>query len=226
MPEKKSSQPETFQCPACGAPLELPKDAASIQCPYCHHVVIVPESLRTASSLSTHEPDVPDTARIQEIIVIARSGNKIEAIKQYRELTGVGLKEAKDAVEALMAGRPVEITVKKGDQISVGEDISELVRSGRKIDAIKLYREQTGLGLKESKEAIEAIEAAQKWGNLLTDEGDIQKHSPFPTPAPIINEYQPSRMEGCITKAAVVIVALAILLGCLTPVLIQLFDRK
>ena len=30
-----------------------------------------------------------------------QSGNKIEAIKLYRELTGAGLKEAKDAVERI-----------------------------------------------------------------------------------------------------------------------------
>ncbi|HTK73728.1 MAG TPA: ribosomal protein L7/L12 [Gemmataceae bacterium] len=34
---------------------------------------------------------------------LADDGRKIEAIKLYREETGVGLKEAKDAVEAYMA---------------------------------------------------------------------------------------------------------------------------
>lgn len=37
----------------------------------------------------------------QEIMMLLRSGRKIEAIKVYREKTGVGLKEAKDAVERL-----------------------------------------------------------------------------------------------------------------------------
>jgi large subunit ribosomal protein L7/L12 len=32
-----------------------------------------------------------------------RAGNRIEAIRRYRELNGTGLKEAKDAVEALEA---------------------------------------------------------------------------------------------------------------------------
>ena len=32
---------------------------------------------------------------------LLRSGNKLEAIKLYREITGVGLKEAKDAVDAM-----------------------------------------------------------------------------------------------------------------------------
>ena len=36
-----------------------------------------------------------------EVRRLAESGEKIAAIKRYREITGVGLKEAKDAVERL-----------------------------------------------------------------------------------------------------------------------------
>ena len=36
-----------------------------------------------------------------EILDLLREGNKIPAIKRYRELTHVGLKEAKDAVEQM-----------------------------------------------------------------------------------------------------------------------------
>jgi hypothetical protein len=38
--------------------------------------------------------------------------------------------------------------------------LTEALRQGRKIDAIKIHREITGLGLKESKDAIEAIESS------------------------------------------------------------------
>lgn len=37
------------------------------------------------------------------------------------------------------------------------EDVRQLVLQGKKIDAIKLYRERTGLGLKEAKDAVEAL---------------------------------------------------------------------
>ncbi len=37
--------------------------------------------------------------------------------------------------------------------------IADALRAGNKIEAIKLHREATGLGLKESKDEIEAIEA-------------------------------------------------------------------
>jgi large subunit ribosomal protein L7/L12 len=44
---------------------------------------------------------MPGTEWMSEVQALVASGNKIQAIKVYRERTGVGLKEAKDAVEAL-----------------------------------------------------------------------------------------------------------------------------
>jgi hypothetical protein len=41
----------------------------------------------------------------------------------------------------------------------VDEDVRQLVISGQKIEAIKLVRERRHIGLKESKEYVEAIEA-------------------------------------------------------------------
>ncbi len=49
---------------------------------------------------------LPD--EVQDALV---SGNKIEAIKRLREATGLGLKEAKDLVEAHEAGLPVSMPV-------------------------------------------------------------------------------------------------------------------
>ena len=44
---------------------------------------------------------VPTDGSYPEVVDAIRGGNLIQAIKHYRERTGVGLKEAKDAVEAL-----------------------------------------------------------------------------------------------------------------------------
>ncbi|CAM2870557.1 hypothetical protein FPL22_15795 [Rariglobus hedericola] len=38
--------------------------------------------------------------------------------------------------------------------------LSACIFQGRKIEAIKLYREMTGLGLKESKDAVDELEAS------------------------------------------------------------------
>ncbi|MEV4924330.1 ribosomal protein L7/L12 [Streptomyces roseoverticillatus] len=50
--------------------------------------------------LGIHE----DTTELARITGLARSGQKIQAIKAYRELTGDGLAEAKAAVDRLVAG--------------------------------------------------------------------------------------------------------------------------
>lgn len=51
------------------------------------------------------EPQQPDTTPpdklIDDVCDLAQSGQKVEAIKLYRQTTGAGLKEAKEAVEAL-----------------------------------------------------------------------------------------------------------------------------
>ena len=44
---------------------------------------------------------IPSAESDPTVINAINSGNKIMAIKAYRERTGVGLKEAKDAVDAL-----------------------------------------------------------------------------------------------------------------------------
>jgi ribosomal protein L7/L12 len=46
--------------------------------------------------------DPAASPNLEEIKRLAHSGRKIDAIKMYRELYRVGLKEAKDAVEELV----------------------------------------------------------------------------------------------------------------------------
>jgi large subunit ribosomal protein L7/L12 len=38
------------------------------------------------------------------------------------------------------------------------QQLTALIRGGRKIEAIKLYRSQTGVGLREAKDAVDAME--------------------------------------------------------------------
>jgi ribosomal protein L7/L12 len=89
------------------------------------------------------------------LTTLIRTGQKIEAIKQYRERTGSGLKEAKDAVEALERGET--LPTPKAVLTTVDQDVLSLVREGKKIAAIKLYRDKTGVGLVEAKAAVEAV---------------------------------------------------------------------
>ena len=100
---------------------------------------------------------IPDD-KLTEIEAALRQGQKIQAIKLYRECTGAGLAEAKAAVEKLEieprsgSGTPV----KPGDTLA---GVREALFRGQKILAIRLYRESTGMGLAEAKRAVEKMEA-------------------------------------------------------------------
>lgn len=76
-------------------------------------VVAVVVLSRIASNLRGRQQDQMDNAQgfrptqdpdsgTDEIRRMALAGNKIEAIKRYRATYGVGLKEAKDAIEKLL----------------------------------------------------------------------------------------------------------------------------
>ena len=91
-----------------------------------------------------------------EIRQLLASGNKIAAIKRYREQTGVGLAEAMAAVESLEAGGSLTERLRP-DESTLNNQIVTLLGRGKKIEAVKLYRNQFGGGLKEAKEAVERI---------------------------------------------------------------------
>jgi hypothetical protein len=48
------------------------------------------------------------------VIDALQSGNKIQAIKLYREATGAGLKEAKDLIEEILATSTAKDTIPQG----------------------------------------------------------------------------------------------------------------
>ena len=90
-----------------------------------------------------------------ELRALLAAGKKIEAIKRFREATGAGLKAAIEAVEAL-AALPGGGAL--GDDLgSLEGELVGLLGAGRKIDAIKRYREATGADLKAAKDAVEAL---------------------------------------------------------------------
>jgi ribosomal protein L7/L12 len=96
-----------------------------------------------------------------EIESLIAAGRKIEAIRLYRERYGVGLKEAKDAVDAFARGAPLTFAASPprsglADDPELASIIDPLLREGRLIQAIKEYRDRRPVGLKEAKEIIEA----------------------------------------------------------------------
>jgi ribosomal protein L7/L12 len=101
----------------------------------------------------------------QQLKEMAAQGNKIAAIAQYREITGVSLREAKDAVEALMRGAPVSHPVSlqdSGPDPFLENRIKRLLAERKKIEAVKTYREAHQCGLKEAKDAVDLIQAEMR----------------------------------------------------------------
>jgi LSD1 subclass zinc finger protein len=100
---------QPFKCPSCGGPLEYAGGNMAVRCEFCSNQVVVPEELREQHAHGAVQ--LPEQfERLAEIGRLIRGGNIIAAIKAYREAFGVGLKEAKDAVENLAAGKPVEVS--------------------------------------------------------------------------------------------------------------------
>ncbi|HEV3234131.1 MAG: ribosomal protein L7/L12 [Candidatus Dormiibacterota bacterium] len=76
------------RCPNCGAPLSFDPYG---KCTYCGTVL---HREYAATGIGQVVAPTP------EIIALIRSGSKIMAIKEYRELTGLGLADAKDVIDA------------------------------------------------------------------------------------------------------------------------------
>lgn len=95
--------PAPLRCPTCSAPLDVPPaHADTIRCPYCGAGVLLTERSGQTLAAAAHEQH---TGAIAEVLAQLRAGSKIGAIKVYRERFGVGLAEAKYAVERLEAGQ-------------------------------------------------------------------------------------------------------------------------
>jgi sugar lactone lactonase YvrE len=133
---------ESFKCPSCSAPLEF--EGKPLQkCRFCGSNVIVPASVIQGARAfgGIGNIDFGDlsalTGKAQKIAEIQRflqGGNKIQAIKIFRETFGTGLREAKDAVEAMERGESVDIS---GMQIQTATARVDLRSNPQNIEAAK-----------------------------------------------------------------------------------------
>jgi ribosomal protein L7/L12 len=90
-----------------------------------------------------------------DVLEAIERGEIIEAIKRLREHGQFSLREAKDLVDQYRLGSLHSLTP---DAVDTGmpEDVRAALARGQKIEAIKLLRGHTGLGLKEAKDWVEA----------------------------------------------------------------------
>jgi ribosomal protein L7/L12 len=92
-----------------------------------------------------------------------RRGDKIGAVNLYREVSSVGLAEAKDFVEhieiGLLAATSAAALVEPSLSGPDLDRIREALKCCDKITAIKIYRETHHVGLAEAKKSVEALES-------------------------------------------------------------------
>jgi len=184
---------KVFKCPSCGASLSYEGGPETTTlCQFCNSTVVIPAELRPppeTAPAATPPRFSPD--QLAEVKSFLLQGNKLEAIKALRVATGIGLKEAKEAVEALERGEGALITTTHADMGYVSMDqatriaeILELARADNKIGAIKLFRETFNVGLKEAKDAVEAMTAGQPPETALYQARQTTRATDFATNAP------------------------------------------
>jgi len=136
-------------CVFCNQPVS----AGATKCPKCGADLFPADIARAA--------DLASPATEGDVVSMLQQGRKIDAIRIYREQTGAGLREAKDAVEALERGENLPAAARAagspGVRADLKADVWALLQDGQKIQAIKFYRERTGCGLKQAKDAVEAV---------------------------------------------------------------------
>lgn len=140
-------------------------------------LVLVDAAVIAAWLLTRKKPDSsPATSRAimlvglddgsrAEIHQLLAANKKIQAIKVFRDRTGAGLLDAKNAIEHLQSGGQFPLSSTILDAAQAGpvpwDDLiprlSMLKSEGKAIAAIKLLRDRTGLSLRDAKNAVDLL---------------------------------------------------------------------
>ncbi len=121
------------------------------------------------------------SAQKEELLGLIHHGQKIVAVKRYREITGVGLQEALYAmtrlaeVEASGGGTRTEASVHlpsspaiEPKRLKEAEAAAmDALRAGNVMEATKRYRQHTRVGLKEAKDAIDVLSVVHRSNGRL-----------------------------------------------------------
>jgi hypothetical protein len=108
-----------LKCPACGGPVDPPSGQSSMKCPYCANAIMIPESLQTKEKSSEsasvfsgieYSSMVGYGKQWSEVVSLAQSGKKDEALKKYVALTGQSESDAKYTVDALGSSQSYEVS--------------------------------------------------------------------------------------------------------------------
>jgi ribosomal protein L7/L12 len=115
-----------------------------------------------------------------------RQGEIIGAIKSLREETGMSLQDAKNAVDALASGKEWPLQPSARENTPLSSAVLDQLLAGQKIEAIKLLRNETGIGLKDAKDAVERVILARPELKERIDEINRQALKKFGTALALI----------------------------------------
>lgn len=92
--------------------------------------------------------------------------DKIEAIRLLRDHTGLGLAEAKEAVELgyFSSSGTAAAEFSAQDSLSLPPAALAALNRGNKVEAIKLVREANHIDLKDAKDFVDSVEAGRTHG--------------------------------------------------------------
>jgi ribosomal protein L7/L12 len=128
------------------------------QCRFCDHNVPAGHPQCPSCGAPVDTVTTPATEDLeQQVRTLLEQGQKLEAVKRYKEQTGTSLKEAKEAVEAMEGGDSLSRPTEPQDDME-GELLA-LLAAGRKLEAVKIYKQRTGVQLIEAKQAVETLAA-------------------------------------------------------------------
>lgn len=118
--------------------------------------------LRRDAARKTTAAPLDQEALAGEVKVLLASGRKIEAIKLVLSRRGFSLRAAKELVETIErgaspAGEEQHMAEAAQSARDLAPEVQRLVKQGQRLEAVKLIRERTGMGLKEAKELVDRL---------------------------------------------------------------------
>lgn len=111
-----------------------------------------PKTITAVAPKAVVGPVTLDSYQQAHMLSYLDCGDVVPAIKHVRDVTGAGLRDAKDYVDQYRGKRPIQPPASKLNHFQRNEVKCYIRRGevGDKVRAIKYIREQTRMGLKES----------------------------------------------------------------------------
>lgn len=97
-----------------------------------------------------------------QILLLLQRNRKIEAVKLVMDAAKCGLKEAKDFIDQFIETRTTSIGgSERSFRKNLDAELTSLLLNGKKIDAVKLYKDHTGAGLKDSVDYVNSLQEGE-----------------------------------------------------------------